>query len=350
MMREYRGVKSRQAIEFAGWSGTSKAFLYAYRGQETAAKHRYYNASDIRSIRFDLIGIPIDAPRLKKIPPIINCRMPKGGTGKTTMTANIAACMAAFGHKVLMIDGDPQSSLTGLFGVDWAEQDVTHIGELMRRAHTQHRPEATRIENAVVPIYEGGMLDLIPADISMASSDGWLMATVARESAFSRLLESEIDFFSQYDVIIIDSAPSSSLLTTTFMAASQTSLAVVMPEGQSLKALEILQSNVHELNNAFPGRDYAVHIVVNRYNQSKKPHQDVLERIVSTYGASMCDSIVRDFIGFLRETGDTNAKDVGPVLEREPNSVGARDVIDLTKNLLKFYGINLTSQLAPRPA
>jgi chromosome partitioning protein len=338
-MRAYQGVKSRLAIEFAGWTGTSKAFLYAYRGQEPVATHRYYSAHDIRSIRLDLMGLPGSASRPKTLPPVINVRMAKGGTGKTTIAANIASCMSMMGHRVLMIDGDPQSSLSGMFGVDWVTQDVTHVGELMRRASGKNEP--ANIRDAVIPLYDFAMLDLIPSNIEMASVDGWMMQIIGREQAFVKLLEKEIDFFSEYDAIVIDSAPSSSILTTAFMVASKTILAVVMAEGQSLGALNILQSNVQELNDHFPGSKYGIHIVVNRYNQSKKPHQDSLGQLADRYGNFLNDTIVRDFIGFLRETSGKNDGPSGPLLENEPNSVGSRDIIDLTKSLIKLYGVKL---------
>lgn len=348
-MRKYQGVRSRLAIEFSGWTGTSKGFLYQFRGAEPAATHRLYTAADIRHIRQTLMQLPENPVRPCKLPPIINVRMAKGGTGKTTIAANIASCMAMFGHKVLMIDGDPQSSLSSVFGVDWVEQDVTHIGTLMQRVAASKTAES-RIAEAVIPIYAGGMLDLIPSDISMASTDSWMtQMSIGREHLFSRLLEREIQFFSQYDVIVIDSAPSSSLLTTAFMVASETVLAVVMPEGQSLKALDILQSNLQELNDNIKGRNYSVHIVINRYNQSKRPHQDVMQTLAEKYGPYLDDTIVRDFVGFLRETGG-KSEAAGPVLENEPNSVGARDIIDLTKSLIRFYGVKLADQQIARAA
>lgn len=339
-MRSYHGVKNKLAIEFSGWTGTSKAFLNAYRGDTPSYQHREYNALDIRNIRFDLIKVPHDTERPKKLPPVINFRMAKGGTGKTTICGNVASCMAMMGHRVLMIDGDPQSSLSGLFGVDWATQTVTHIGELMRRANSKF--ELTQIEDAIIPIYDNHMLDLIAADIEMAGADTWMtQMSIGREMVFTRLLEKEIDFFSQYDVIVVDSAPSTSLLTTSFMVASETVLAIVMPEGQSVGALKILQSNVQELNNHFTNRQYKIHIVVNRYNQGKKPHQVMLGQLIDTYGKFMNDTIVRDFVGFLRETIGVEECPHGTLIESEPNSVGARDIIDLAKSLIRLYNIKL---------
>lgn len=348
-MREYLGVKARLAQEFSGFSGSPKMFREQFQVAESKQYHRYYTAEDIRRIRLKLLGAQEGEERAKELPPRINVRMAKGGTGKTTMAANIACCMSMMGHRVLLIDGDPQASLSGIFGVDWTRQEVTHVGELMRRANMRP-PTPSRIKEAVVPVYPGHMLDLIPSSIEMAGSDGWMaQMSLGREQAFNRLLEKEVDFFSQYDAIIIDSAPSSSLLTTSFMVASERMLAVVMPEGQSLGALDILESNIQELNDNFPGKNYQVQIVVNCFNQSKRPHQENLGKLAQRYGNFLNDTIVRDFVGFLRETDAGNSEACGTVLEKEPNSVGARDIIDLTKSIIKLYGIKIANH-SVRPA
>ncbi|MEO8408198.1 MAG: AAA family ATPase, partial [Oxalobacteraceae bacterium] len=195
-MRKYAGIKPKFAQEFTGFSGTPKMFRSRFRG-ETDDITRLYSAADIRKIRMSLIGVPVGTRRQQTIPPIINVRMAKGGTGKSTTASNVVACAAMMGYRTLVIDGDPQSSLSSIFGVDWVQQEVTHIGELMRRANTKNEP--VRIREAVVPIYGDGMLDLIAADISMSSADGWMMQLLNREQAFVRLLEKEIDFFSEYD-------------------------------------------------------------------------------------------------------------------------------------------------------
>lgn len=343
-MRAFNGVKARLAQEFSGFMGSAKAFRDRYEPKEQKQYHRYYSAEVIRSIRLRMLNASEGIERPKTLPPIIDARMAKGGVGKTTITGNIASCMALLGHRVLLIDGDPQASLTGLFGIKWMASDITHIGELMKRCS---RGEPIRVEQAIRPIYSGGMLDLIPADITMAD-DSWLMGSINREHAFTRLIEQEINFFSQYDVIVIDSAPGSSLLTTTFMVASQTLLTVVSPEGQSLAALGVLASNVHELNAAFAKQGFKldVHIVVNRYNQSKAPHNQSLATLLAKYPDKIDDTIVREFIGFLRETDPENVEENGPVLEKEPNSVGARDIIDLTKSLIKRYDVRLADVTA----
>lgn len=337
-MRAFRGVKPKLAVELAGWTKPAKAFLQKYRGElDVPYQVREYTPTEIRNIRLDLLDLPHGTKRPRKLPAIVAVRMPKGGTGKTTMAGNISVCLAMMGYKVLMIDGDPQASLSTMLGVDWATQPVTNISELMRRANS--RTEPTNIQDAVVPMYQNGMLDLIPASIDMSGADTWINNTIGREQVFIRLLEKEIDFFSQYDVIIIDSAPSSSLLTTSLMVASPTILAVVMPEGQSLGAMKILDSDVDELNGHFGAGKYDIHVIVNRFNQAKKPHHAVLSEIHAQYARQLNDTIIRDFVGFLRETSDRDH--LGPLLESEPNSVGARDIIDMTKSIIRRFNIKL---------
>lgn len=339
-MREFTGMKARMAQELCGFSGSPKAFRERFAVANQGQYHRIYTPEDIRRIRMTMLSLPLDMVRSKFLPPILNFRMAKGGTGKTTISGNIASALAMMGHKVLMIDGDPQASLTGLFGIDWVSEKIVHVGELMRR---NERKEPVDIQNAVWPIYQGGMLDIIPSDITLADIDGWLMGATSREFVFSRLLEKNVDFFSQYDVIVIDSAPSTSLLTNTLMTACKKLLAVVVPEGPSTKALEILESNIHELNTAFSksGLNLDFHVIVNRYNQTKKPHNDELSNLVSKYPNQLNDTVVRDFIGFVRQTDSFDEKNNGPVLEKEPNSVGARDVLDLTKSLIRIFQIKL---------
>lgn len=337
-MRNYAGVRPKLAQELSGFTGTPRTFRAKFGEPAVPADggHRLYSATDMRRIRMSLLGIA-DGARPLVLPPIINVRMAKGGTGKTTITSNVAACLATLGYKTLMMDGDPQASLSEIYGVN-VDADIVHVSELMRRVS---KGEPADIRNAVHPIYPDGMLDLIAADITMANADEWLISAMNRERTFEKLLSKEIEFFSGYDVILVDSAPSSSLLTTAFMMASKMVLAVVIPEGQAIKALKILESNIVELNNAFPEKALTPHIVINRYNQTKKPHQESLEELLLHYKPYLNNSIVRDFVGFLREIDFSDSNKNGPVLEHEPSSVGARDIIELTKSLIVEYDIKL---------
>ena len=339
-MRNF-GVKLKLAKEFVGFVGSSSEFRTLFEKKGTQY-HNIYSALDIRNARLKLLGVDLAAlPQQDKLPPIINCRMAKGGTGKTTICGGIASALSMFGYRVLMIDGDPQASLTGLFGINWATENITHIGELMLKFS---RKEDYSLAEAVRPLYEGKMLDLIAADISLVNTDSWLMGITNREFVFKKFLDANVDFFSQYDVILIDSAPSTNLLTNALMCACQKILAVVWLDGQSLKAMQILASNVNELNDAFHAMGFHldVHIVANGYHPSYSPCKDALSTLISSYADKMNNTVIPHAVSFMKQVELFKEENSGTVLEREPNSIAARAIIDLAKSLVKEYGIKLS--------
>lgn len=340
-MRKFIGVKLKLAKEFVGFDGKVADFRALFnKNDKTDSYHNLYSAQEIRSARLKLHGIDPTISRQRTIPPIINCRMAKGGTGKTTICGGIATALSLFGYKVLMIDGDPQASLTGLFGINWATEEITHIGELMFK---HSRKESYDINKIIWPIYEKGMLDMIASDISLANSDSWLMSLSNREFTFKKFLDTNIDFFSQYDVILIDSAPSTNLLTNTFMCACEKILAVVWLDGQSLKAMQVLAANVDELNNAFEGTGFHlnVHIVANGYHPSYSSCKESLTTLVKSYPGMLNNIIIPHSTSFMRQIELFKEEDSGTVLEREPNSVAARSIIDLARSLIKEYKLKL---------
>ncbi len=340
-MRNTFGAKLKLAKEFVGFDGEARDFRALFDKIDKAdSYHNAYTAQDIRAAKLKLHGLGVSHDKPAKLPPIINCRMAKGGTGKTTICGGVATALAMFGYKVLMIDGDPQASLTGLFGINWANEDITHIGELMFR---HSRKESYDIRKIIWPIYDGGMLDMIASDISMANSDSWLMSLANREFTFKKFLESNHDFFSQYDVILIDSAPSTNLLTNTFMCACNKILAVVWLDGQSLKAMQVLAANVDELNSAFEGTGFHldVHIVANGYHPSYGSCKEALTTLVQSYPGLINNVIIPHSTSFMRQIELFKEEDSGTVLEREPNSIAARSIIDLSRSLIKEYHLKL---------
>ncbi len=306
-------------------------------------KNRLYEPKDLRAIRIRQQG-GSDAQNFNRMPVQIPVRMSKGGVGKTTVVGNLGSALAMMGYRVLLVDGDPQASLTGLMGIDWAAEELTHIGELMRRCY---RGQPVNIEEAVKPIYADGHLDLIAADITLAEADSWMMSAANREFIYNRMVRDCTTFFSRYEVVLIDTAPSTSLLTNALMLASNEILAVVMLDGQSLKAMQVLASNVNELNNAFPDLNLGVHIVANGYHPSYGSCKEALQTLGSCYPNHLNDNILPFSASFRRQINMLDDALSGTVLEREPGTVSAEAVINLAWSLIDRYQIHLDGQWAP---
>ena len=130
----------------------------------------------------------------------------KGGCGKTTTAVNLSACLAARDARTLLIDLDPQSNATLGLGIT-VDAD--------RSIHRVLVDDKFSIADAVIPtgVYN---LDIVPATIMLSGADLDLANTMGREI----ILRNEITAISDnYDYILIDCAPSLSLLTVNSLSA-----------------------------------------------------------------------------------------------------------------------------------
>ena len=123
---------------------------------------------------------------------IISVVNQKGGVGKTTTTINLGAALAELGRRVLLVDFDPQHSLSVGLNVSTREIEGS-IYDLMM-------DESTKIDDFLLKTSVPGM-DMIPAHENLAGAEGGLVNVIAREKVLKRVLASVVDF---YDVILID--------------------------------------------------------------------------------------------------------------------------------------------------
>ena len=331
--------RGKYVCDMLVWPSISLHMLKKRTGKETGEGARHiYRPIDVRKLKLAQYEIE-ETANVSKRPPMVNCRMAKGGTGKTTVAANLATSFSFMGYKTLMIDADPQASLTNMMGIDASSEDITHIGHLMEASVANKG--RVNVAGAARSIFPDGMLDIIPADITLTNADGWLMNQMQRETVFDRLLTANTDFFGKYDVIVVDSAPGTSLLTMNIMVASRTQLAVCWLDRENLKALPILLGNVDEINAAYPSHSSDVEIVANGYSAIYKHSKEALEVLVAKYPHQLNENVIQQFSGFHRQQALPGADARGAVVEQDQNSPGAKAMLDLAKSLLGRYKITL---------
>ncbi len=153
---------------------------------------------------------------------IISVVNQKGGVGKTTTSVNMAACLAVFNKKVLLVDIDPQANAASGLGVrkDLVEVSVYNI--LVRDEPAVNIIQKTGIKN----------LDILPSHADLSGAQVELVNMIAREAKLKNGLAAIRD---QYDYIVIDCPPSLGLLTINALVASD---ALIIPIQCEYYALE----------------------------------------------------------------------------------------------------------------
>lgn len=161
----------------------------------------------------------------------------KGGTGKTTTCENLGVGLAAEGKKVLLVDADPQGSLTISMGWQKPDELPVTLSTLMQKA----------MNDQCIPPGEGVLhhaegVDLIPANIELAGLEVALVNTMSREKMLKQVLDSAKQ---DYDYILLDCTPSLGMLTINALAAADTALIPVQAQYLSAKGLEQLLQTMH---------------------------------------------------------------------------------------------------------
>jgi chromosome partitioning protein len=158
----------------------------------------------------------------------------KGGVGKTTTTINLAAALADYGRKVLVVDFDPQGALSVNLASDY--QDAPTIYDLMM--NTSMDPhlaiQKTEITN----------LDIIPANIDLSAAEMNLVTEMGRERVLDGILHKIKD---EYDVIFVDCQPSLGLLTVNALTAAHGVLIPMATEFFALRGVALLIQTIEKV-------------------------------------------------------------------------------------------------------
>ena len=162
----------------------------------------------------------------------------KGGVGKTTTTVNLAYCLAKSGKRVLLIDFDPQGNATSGLGVDKSKLEKSILDVIQNNVPLK----------SVILKTEHKNLSLVPTTPQLANAEVELAKAEQRFTSLKRALENQNDF----DIVLIDSPPSLSLLTVNGLIAAKYVLLPVQAEfyameglGQLLETMQLVRKSLN---------------------------------------------------------------------------------------------------------
>ena len=240
----------------------------------------------------------------------------KGGVGKTTTTVNLAAYLATFGKKVLLIDIDPQSNAGVGLGVD-----RTQIKECLYNVLI----EGTPIKDTIIKSNISN-LDVLPSTPRLAGAEVELVGMDPRET---RLKDSLAEIKSEYDLLVIDCPPSLSLLTVNALTAADE---VIIPIQCEYYALEGISQLTHTLELVRESLNPALKIrgiVLTMFDPRTLLSSQVAEEARKYFGNKVFKTVIP------RNVRLAEAPSFGqPILFYDPGSKGAEAYENLCREVL----------------
>ena len=179
-------------------------------------------------------------PESRTLPRIIAIANQKGGVGKTTTTINLAAGLAEFGYRVLVVDSDPQGNASTGLGVSPEARGRTTYDLLLEQAILTDLIQKTAVEG----------ISLCPANADLASADIDLVASEKRSFLLSDAMQEAGFLTAGFEFVLIDCPPSLSLLTVNALVAAESVLIPLQSEFFALEGLSQLMLTIRDIRKS----------------------------------------------------------------------------------------------------
>jgi chromosome partitioning protein len=214
----------------------------------------------------------------------------KGGVGKTTTTINLGASLAELGRSVLLVDFDPQGSLSVGLGLHPHDLELSVYNLLVQRDVT--------VDDVIIPSGVPGM-DLLPSNIDLAAAEVQLVNEVAREQTLQRVLQPAIN---TYDVILVDCQPSLGLLTVNALTAAHGVIVPLECEYFALRGVALLKTTIDKVQERLNPRLEIDGILGTMYDGRTLHAREVLERLVQAWGDTVFHTVIKRTVKFSDST------------------------------------------------
>ena len=247
----------------------------------------------------------------------------KGGCSKSTVAENLGIGMARLGKKVLLMDVDPQGSLTASLGYQEPDEIPVTLATIM----TNIIEENDLPENYGMLHHQEG-IELIPANMELSGIEVSLANTMSREMILKEYVEQIRD---QYDYILIDCMPSLGVMTINALVAADRVLIPVQAAYLPVKGLQQLIKTVavvkKRLNKKLSIEGILITMVDYRTNYAK----DITEMLRESYGDTV--GVMESFIPFSVKVAEASAEG-SSIYRYAPKCKAAESFERLTKEVL----------------
>lgn len=230
----------------------------------------------------------------------------KGGVGKTTTSMNLAASLATFEKKVLLIDADPQANASSGLGVNIQEVDCSIYECLINHADIKEAIYTSDIEG----------LDIVPSHIDLVGAEIEMLNIGNREKVLKNVLNSIKD---EYDYILIDCSPSLGLITVNALTAANSVIIPVQCEYFALEGISKLLNTIRiiksKLNPSLEIEGFLLTMYDSRlrlanqiYDEVKRHFQELVFKTVIQRNVKLSEAPSHGLPAILYDADSTGAK------------------------------------------
>lgn len=248
----------------------------------------------------------------------------KGGTGKTTSTENIGVALAMEGKKVLLVDTDPQASLTVCMGSTRPDDIPITLATVMNKVLLD---QDIKEDEGIRHHSEG--IDLMPANIELAGLEVGLVNAMSREAVLKQYISTVEN---KYDFILLDCMPSLGMLTINALAAADEVLIPVQAQYLPAKGLEQLLGTVNKVKKQINPKLHIEGIMLTMVDGRTNFSKDISELIRETYGKNI--KVFETEIPKATKAAETSAMGFS-IFKHDPNGKVADAYRKIAKEVLR---------------
>ena len=247
----------------------------------------------------------------------------KGGTGKTTTTENIGIGLVNEGKKVLLIDMDPQGSLTISLGYPRPDEMYPTLSDVLEKVI---REELENPKEGIINQREG--VDLMPGNIELSGLEVSLVNIMSRETILKRYLD---EIKKDYDYILLDCMSSLGMVTMNALVAADSVLIPVQAQYLSAKGLEQLLQTVSKVRRQINPKLKIDGIVLTMVDKRTNYAKEISALVRNVYGGNI--KVFKTDIPHSVRAAEISAEGKS-IFEHDPKGKVAEAYRELTKEVI----------------
>lgn len=230
----------------------------------------------------------------------------KGGVGKTTTAVNLGAYLARMGHKILLVDIDPQGNASSGLGVDIHALDKTIYEVLLNEIS---------VSEALMPSEYNG-LTILPANVQLSGVEVDMLQTDSKEYILREALHQVQD---QFDLILIDCPPNLGILTLNALCAANRVMVTLQTEYYALEGLTQLMKVIQLVQNSLNPELILDGVVLTMFDQRTSLANQVVDDVRAHFKDRVYNTVIP------RNVKLSEAPSFGKYIgEYAPDSTGAK--------------------------